>query len=326
MFRAIDASTGEPFGESLSIHSHVDVEAACEAAYAAFPVFSMTSAAERAALLERIGDEIVALGDALLDLASRESGLPLTRLHGERGRTVSQLQLFANVLRDGDWLGLRIDSADPARTPPRPDLRLLKVALGPVAVFGASNFPLAFSTAGGDTASALAAGCPVVVKAHPAHKATSLMVAGAVARAVAASGLPSGVFGPAALVIRCATPDDIATALSALEGQLTASLHLTDADLPLARTLMPIVSQMAGRIIVNNWPTGVEVGHAMVHGGPFPATSDARTTSVGSLAIERFLRPLSYQNVPVELLPDPLRDPVAQGLPVRLDGTLISAR
>ncbi|MFY7834988.1 MAG: aldehyde dehydrogenase (NADP(+)) [Novosphingobium sp.] len=485
---SIDAASGERFGDPLPIDGPAEVAAACAAAEAAFDPFRMADHEVRASLLERIGDELVAIGDELIETAMRESGLPRARLEGERGRTVGQLRLFADVVRKGDWLERRIDPALPDRQPlPRPDLRMRMIPLGPVAVFGASNFPLAFSTAGGDTASALAAGCPVVVKAHPAHPRTALLAADAIRRAVAASGLPAGVFGqvqgpspelgaalvrdpriaavgftgsrggglalariaqerpvpipvyaemssinpvvllphalqsraaaigqgfaqsltigagqfctnpglvlgvagegldafcaaagaaisevsaqvmltdgirdaydrhttalvqaegvalaangaacaeerkassmmlrtsaatflanprlheevfgPAGLVVACADADELAAVLRSLEGQLTATLQMADEDLPAAKTLLPILEHKVGRILVNGWPTGVEVCDAMVHGGPFPATTDARTTSVGSLAIDRFLRPVCYQNFPQGLLPDDL--------------------
>jgi NADP-dependent aldehyde dehydrogenase len=190
-FRSIDARTGQPHGPALAVHGLDDV--ACAAAEAAFDLYRATGREERAAFLERIAEEILAIGDPLIEAAMRESGLPRPRLEGERGRTVGQLRLFAAVVRAGAWQQLRIDPALPERQPlPRPDIRLRMIPLGPVAVFGASNFPLAFSTAGGDTASALAAGCPVVVKGHPAHPETGALVAAAIARAVAACGLPEG--------------------------------------------------------------------------------------------------------------------------------------
>jgi NADP-dependent aldehyde dehydrogenase len=484
------------------VHGPAEVEAACAAAAAAFGTYRSGDLQARAAFLERIGDEIIAIGDVLIETAMRESGLPRARLEGERGRTVGQLRMFAEVVRQGRWLGLRVDPALPERQPlPRPDLRLRMVPLGPVAVFGASNFPLAFSTAGGDTASALAAGCPVVVKAHPAHPATGELVADAIRRAVQGCGMPEGVFGhlvgpgnelgqalvqdpritavgftgsrggglallrlaqarpvpipiyaemssinpvlllpealasrgaalgtafvgsltmgagqfctnpglllaiegeglnafvasardaleqsvgttmltggihaaygqgvaalaghsqvetiargqvgkgvtcgqsalfattadafladqqlghevfgASSLLVRCRNKAELQQVLTAAEGQLTASLHMDAGDVDLAAQLMPILELKAGRILANGWPTGVEVTHAMVHGGPFPATSDARTTSVGSLAIDRFLRPVSYQNLPPELLPPELRDEAQGRFPRLLDG------
>jgi alpha-ketoglutaric semialdehyde dehydrogenase len=499
-FRSIDAATGQPFGPRFETDGNAEVSAACAAAEAAFDTYRATDAEARAVFLERIGAEILALGDDLIATAMRESGLPRARLEGERGRTVNQLKLFAGVLRRGDWMGLRIDPATPGTAAPaRTDLRLRRIPLGPVAVFGASNFPLAFSTAGGDTASALAAGCPVVVKGHPAHPATGAMVAGAIRAAVKASGLPPGVFshlvgpgtelgsalvkhpaiaavgftgsragglalmrlaqardvpipvyaemssinpvlllpqalrargadlgralvgsltmgagqfctnpglllaiegdgldafvsaaaeaisgaaaqtmltgaihsayghaidalqqhgevktvaqGPAgdggnagravlfstsgqsflsdkalgqeifgasSLLVRCADEAELQSVLAAAEGQLTTTLHMDDADIDLALRLLPLLERRSGRIVVNGWPTGVDVTHAMVHGGPYPATSDGRSTSVGSLAIDRFLRPVSYQNFPPRLLPAALRDDA--GLPRLLDG------
>ena len=501
-FRSVDAATGEPFGDPLPVHGAEDVEAACAAAEAAFGAYRATDPESRASFLERIGDEIVALGDALIDLAMRETGLPRARLEGERGRTVGQLRMFAGVVRRGGWMGLRVDPALPDRKPaPRPDLRLRMAPLGPVAVFGASNFPLAFSTAGGDTASALAAGCPVVVKGHPAHPGIGMLVAGAVARAAEACGMPAGVFGhllgpgtelgaslvqdpriaavgftgsragglallrlaqarpvpipvyaemssinpvllmphalaargaalgqafvgsltmgagqfctnpglllaiegeglsdfvesarraleqtsaatmltsgihsayeegvgrlaghpgvdtvargqlgagascgraalfattakaflgdetlghevfgASSLLVRCRDEGELARALQAAEGQLTATIHMDEGDAPLAARLMPLLERKAGRILANGWPTGVEVTHAMVHGGPYPATSDPRSTSVGSLAIDRFLRPVCYQNLPAELLPPELHDDARQRWPRLIDG------
>lgn len=503
-FRSVAAETGEPQGQPLPVHGPADVAAACAAAEAAFDIYRATDGDTRAAFLDRIADEILAIGDSLIETAMSESGLPRARLEGERGRTIGQLRLFADVVRKGYWRQIRIDPALPDRQPlPRPHLRLRMIPVGPVAVFGASNFPLAFSTAGGDTASALAAGCPVVVKGHPAHPATGALVADAISRAVAASGLPAGVFGhlsgpsnglgaalvqdprmmavgftgsragglalvklaqarevpipvyaemssinpvlllpvalkargaalgaafvasltmgagqfctnpglvlaidgegldafvaaatvavsaanpqtmlttgireayargaatlaghPAvatlacgaegdrthggamlfqtsaaafladgalgdevfgasSLVVRCADEAELAGVLAGLEGQLTATLHMDEADEGLAVRLLPLLERKAGRILANGWPTGVEVCHAMVHGGPFPATSDPRTTSVGSLAIDRFLRPVSYQNLAQPVLPPELRDDAFRdGAPRLIDGHL----
>lgn len=478
------------------------VNQACELADQAFDSLRSTSPERRAQFLEAIADGIVGLGATLLERAHSETGLPLARLEGERGRTVGQLRLFASVLRQGRWQQATFDSALPDRVPlPRPDLRMCKVALGPVVVFGASNFPLAFSVAGGDTASALAAGCPVIVKAHRAHLGTSelvgrviqqavqqlelpegtfslvvgdgndvgqqlvahpavkavgftgsrsgglallraaaaraepipvyaemssvnpvfllpgalaaraetiaagfadalalgagqfctnpgilLAVAGPeletfVARAgacladkasqtmlttgihqayltglqriaaqpdtalVAAGQPPSGatqaqghlyrttfanvaanpqlleeVFGPAAIVISCQSVDQMLAFARSLEGQLTATLQLTEQDLEVARSLVQTLEKKAGRLLVNGFPTGVEVCDAMVHGGPFPATSDSRSTSVGSTAIERFLRPVCYQNLPDALLPDALKQDNPLQIWRQLDG------
>lgn len=501
-FRSINATTGEAVGDPIATHGPAEVEAACAAAEAAFDAYRTIDPETRATFLERIGAEIIGLGDQLIETACRESGLPRARIEGERGRTVGQLNLFADVVRRGAWMGLRVDPAMPDRQPlPRPDLRLRMIPVGPVAVFGASNFPLAFSTAGGDTASALAAGCPVVVKGHPAHPATGELVAGAIRAAVAACGLPDGVFGhlvgpgndlgaalvqdpritavgftgsrggglalvrlaqarpvpipvyaemssinpvlllphalgargaalgtafvgsltmgagqfctnpglllaiegdglapfteaartaleqapgapmltggihaayeqgveslaghnrveliargqvsegvscgraalftttadafladealghevfgASSLLVRCRDADEMAGVLKAAEGQLTATIHMDADDSPLAARMIPILERKAGRILANGWPTGVEVAHAMVHGGPFPATSDGRTTSVGSLAIDRFLRPVAYQNLAPELLPAELRDDAAGRWPRLVDG------
>jgi NADP-dependent aldehyde dehydrogenase len=505
--RGIDPASGRALEPAYGGASATDVERACLLADAAFDAFRETTPAERAAFLERVAECILDIGDTLIERAMRETALPRARLEGERGRTVGQLRLFAQVVRDGHWLDARIDPALPERKPlPRPDLRLRNVAIGPVAVFGASNFPLAFSVAGGDTASAFAAGCPVVAKAHPAHPGTSELVGRAIQRAVTDCGLPEGVFSllygagnaigaalvsdpriqavgftgsragglalvriaqarpepipvyaemssvnpvlvfPGALAKRgaeiakgfvasltlgagqfCTNPgivlgvrgapldaferqvasaletnagatmltpgicaayhagvarlrghasvrevahglagqdpgsaaaalftteasdfmadarlreeifgatsilvrcDDVAamrSALAALEGQLTITMHLEEGDWPMARALLPLLERKAGRLLVNGFPTGVEVAHAMVHGGPFPATSDSRTTSVGSLAIRRFLRPVCYQDFPQAVLPEALRDGNPRRVPTLVDGRLYSA-
>lgn len=487
-FTAVSAASGEALEPVFAEAGAADVADACAAAAAAQPAFAALPLAERASFLRLVADKIDALGDTLTQRAMLESGLPEARLNGERGRTVGQLRLFADEVENGGWQGLRIDHAMPARTPPKPDLRMRKIPLGPVAVFGASNFPLAFSVAGGDTASALAAGCCVVVKGHPAHPGTSELVAGAIGAAIEESGLHAGVFsmlggadyalgealvkdpriaavgftgsragglalvehaaarpvpipvyaemssvnpvvlmpartaeaaeelaaayvgslslgagqfctnpgivlavageattrfiatvgdalrgipaqtmltqgiqkayasgidaigalpgavlvgtgaegvnncgrahvytvsgadfaatpafahevfGPSSIIVTCADLAEVAAILNGMEGQLTATLHMAAADYPAARDLIPVLEQRAGRIIANAWPTGVEVTHAMVHGGPFPATSDGRSTSVGTLAIDRFLRPVSYQDLPAALLPKMLLD------------------
>jgi NADP-dependent aldehyde dehydrogenase len=470
---AHDFATGTP--------AHVD--AAARAAEAAFPAYAARTRAERAAFLNRIADEIEARGPAITEIGTQETGLPAARLEGERGRTTMQLRLFASHILKDDWLDRRHDPALPDRQPaPRPDLKLIQRPIGPVAVFGASNFPLAFSTAGGDTASALAAGCPVVVKGHSAHPGTGEIVAQAIDAAIKATGMPAGVFSfvqggkrdvgealvqhpnikavgftgslgggralfnlcaarpepipffgelgsvnpmfllPAALAERgdaiakgwagsltlgagqfCTNPgiavvidgpdadafvaaakeavgavgpqtmltDGIAEAFRAgrdrvaagtgvravltttcdlrnatpylfevsgadwladhmlgeevfgplgliirvrhaaemqaiahsLQGQLTCTLHLDDADMDLARTLMPVLERKAGRVLANGFPTGVEVVDAQVHGGPYPASTNFGATSVGTLSIRRWLRPVAYQNMPDALLP-----------------------
>ena len=487
-FTAREAASGAALEPLFAEGSAADVADACAAAAEAQPVYAALPLATRAAFLRLMAVKIDALGDALTSRAMQESGLPEARLNGERGRTVGQLRLFAEEVENGGWQGLRIDHAIPDRAPlPKPDLRMRKVPLGPVAVFGASNFPLAFSVAGGDTASALAAGCCVVVKGHPAHPGTSELVAGAILAAIRESGLPEGVFslvngtanalgealvkdpriaavgftgsragglalmghaaarpvpipvyaemssvnpvvlmparleeaaealasayvgslslgagqfctnpgillavdgaatqrfiaavgealggipaqtmltagiqsayakgieaiaehgatlvgtgaegssacgraqvytvsgadfranpalghevfGPSSIIVTCADMAEVAAILEGMEGQLTSTLHMAAADYEEARALIPILENRAGRIIANAWPTGVEVTHAMVHGGPFPATSDGRSTSVGTLAIDRFLRPVSYQDMPAALLPKALLD------------------
>ncbi|MGR4066258.1 aldehyde dehydrogenase (NADP(+)) [Billgrantia sp. C5P2] len=487
---AVNPATGETLEPTYAGGSKAEVERACELAEAAFATYRETSLEQRAAFLEAVAGEIEAIGDALIERAMAETGLPRARLEGERGRTCGQLRLFASVVRAGEWLDLRLDPALPERQPmPRADLRQRHIPLGPVAVFGASNFPLAFSVAGGDTASALAAGCPVIVKGHSAHPGTSELVGRAVQQAVEKNGLPEGVFsllfgsgseigqalvsdpriqavgftgsrgggtalmktaqsrpqpipvyaemssinpvfllpealkargaqlaegfvaslnmgagqfctnpglviavkspeldafveaageavkqsgaqtmltpgihaayeqgvgrlasnakvrevahgqagesahpcqaglfvttandflnetelqeevfGATSLVIECADLEEVKRVASQLEGQLTATLQMDDGDLDAAKALLPILERKAGRILANGWPTGVEVCHAMVHGGPYPATSDSRTTSVGSAAIFRFLRPVCYQALPQGLLPEPLKD------------------
>jgi len=504
--RAVDPSNGNTLDPSFSGGTKADVEHACGLAWSAFDTFRETGLEVRAELLEGVAEQLLALGDCLIERACAETGLPKGRIEGERGRTVSQLRLFAQVVRDGGWIEARIDPAQPSRVPmARSDLRQRHIGIGPVAVFGASNFPLAFSVVGGDTASALAAGCPVVAKAHPAHLGTSELAGRAIQAAVAASGLPAGafsllldagyevggalvadprikavgftgsrrggltlvqiaanrpepipvyaemssinpvlllpaalasrgaamgkgfagsltmgagqfctnpglvfavegpgleeflagakdaltsspastmltpgihaayqegvtkldasprltevargvsarkdsfegqavlfatdaqgfksdpvvqeeVFGAASVIVRCPDVATMRSLVENMEGQLTATLQLEDpADIDAARTLLPVLERKVGRVLVNGWPTGVEVGHAMVHGGPYPSTSDSRTTSVGSLAIRRFLRPVCYQDLPEALLPEALRDANPLHLWRRIDGVL----
>ncbi|WP_461173604.1 aldehyde dehydrogenase (NADP(+)) [Arthrobacter sp. Z1-9] len=503
-------ATNEQLDPAYSLITEEQLKLATAAAADAYPSFSTLDPETHAGFLEAIADNIEAIGEELIVRAGQETGLPAARLQGERARTTGQLRLFAAVVRQGDYRGVRVDPAIPDRTPlPRADIRQRQIPLGPVAVFGASNFPLAFSTAGGDTASALAAGCPVIFKAHNAHPGTGELVGHAVVKAVKDCGLHPGVFslvygpgasigqalvadphikavgftgsqtagialmktaaarpepipvyaemsslnpvfvfegalkgsteqikalaqqyvtavtgssgqlctspgllfapageagdklaaavgravsacsgqtmltegiagswnagtealgsaagvdligkglegitknapaptifgtqvrdfvtnhvlheeifGAASLVIRYGSTDELLDAVARLEGQLTASLQLTEEDYPTAAPLIPALEQKVGRIIVNGWPTGVEVGHAMVHGGPFPATSDSRTTSVGTLAINRFLRPVAYQNIPQELLPAPLQDANPWHLNRRIDGVVEAA-
>src|SRR5215207_7013321 len=194
-FRAVNPATGEAMEPAFAFAGPMEVERACALAWDAFHIYRETGVDERARFLETIATNILGLGDDLIERASAETGLPRGRIEGERARTAGQLKLFAAVVRQGEWLDVRIDHAMEERKPlPRPNLRQRHIALGPVAVFGASNFPLAFSVAGGDTASALAAGCPVVVKGHPAHPGTGELVGRAIQKAVASCGLPEGVF------------------------------------------------------------------------------------------------------------------------------------
>ncbi|MGV0908783.1 aldehyde dehydrogenase (NADP(+)) [Martelella sp. FOR1707] len=459
------------------------VNAAAEAAEEAFWTYGYSDVETRARFLEAIADEIEARAEAITLIGTQETGLPEARLQGERGRTVGQLRLFASHIRAGECLDRRHDEALPDRAPmPRPDLKLMQRPIGPVAVFGASNFPLAFSTAGGDTASALAAGCPVVVKGHSAHPGTGEIVAEAIRAAIKACGLPGGVFslvqggkrdvgtalvqhplikavgftgslgggralfdlcaqrpepipffgelgsvnpmfvlpeaakarsaeigrgwagsltmgagqfctnpgiavigagpegdafvsaaaealkdvpaqvmltdgiakayrdgkdrfdgrnavkpvftteqegraakpnlyettaatylqdhalgeevfGPLGLVIRVSDTAQMVKLAKGFEGQLTATLHMNDGDIDDARALMPVLERKAGRVLANGFPTGVEVADAMVHGGPYPASTNFGATSVGTMAIRRFQRPVSYQNLPDALMP-----------------------
>src|ERR1700694_4800100 len=193
--RALDPALGTELEPSFGGGAVTEVDHACSLAQEAFDTYRATSLALRAGFLETIGQGILGLGETLIERVCAETGLPRARMEGERARTVGQLKLFASVVRDGRWLCGTLDSPLPDRMPqPRPDLRLRKIPLGPVAVFGASNFPLAFSVAGGDTASALAAGCPVVVKAHPAHPGTSERVGTIIRDAARETGAPAGVF------------------------------------------------------------------------------------------------------------------------------------
>jgi NADP-dependent aldehyde dehydrogenase len=481
-------ATGEAQRFSVGTPAHVDT--AVRAAEAAFRSYSALTRDQRAAFLDRIADEIEARGAEITAIGSAETGLPTARLEGERGRTTGQLRLFASHIRAGAHLDRRHDAALPDRKPaPRPDIKMVQRPIGPVAVFGASNFPLAFSTAGGDTASALAAGCPVVVKGHSAHPGTAEIVAQAIDAAIKALGLHPGVFslvqggkrdvgealvqhpliravgftgslgggralfdlctrrpdpipffgelgsvnpmfllpsataargeaigkgwagsltmgagqfctnpgiavvidgpeadafaaaatealgqtaaqtmltdgiaaayragrdrvaaqtgvravltsvcdlrqatpylfevsgdawlgnhalaeevfGPLGLILRVRDAEQMMQVAQSLEGQLTCTLHMDDADTALAQTLMPILERKAGRILANGFPTGVEVVDAQVHGGPYPASTNFGATSVGTMSIRRWLRPVAYQNLPDALLPADL-----QGMP-----------
>ena len=194
-FQATNPVTGQALPTEFYEATEAEINRAVQQAEDAFQIYRKKSGEEKAAFLEIIGDEIMDLGDELLARCAQETGLPTGRLQGERGRTVNQLKLFAQLLREGSWVDARIDRAQPDREPlPKPDVRQMHIALGPVAIFGASNFPLAFSVAGGDTASALAAGCSIVVKGHPAHPGTCELVGRAIVRAAEVSGMPKGVF------------------------------------------------------------------------------------------------------------------------------------
>jgi 2,5-dioxopentanoate dehydrogenase len=479
-FRAKSRFDGTDLPGLFSVATEDEVKAATQNSYQACLPYSQTTSTKRADFLVAIAEEIEKLGDELLERASLESGLGLPRLTGERGRTCGQLRMFADLLREGTWTDERHEPADPSRTPPKPELLRKVVPLGPVAVFGASNFPLAFSVAGGDTASALAAGCSVVVKAHPAHPGTSELTARAVLAAAKRSAVPEGilnllhggtavgqslvqaeeiyavgftgsliggraifdlaakrarpipvyaemgsinpifllpgalanrgeaigtayadsltlgvgqfctnpgivvgvgqpgweeflssavsklqtvspglmltdgidhhyreetsayttnpnlnvlfageskpgavtpaffetsaqtflahpelkeeVFGPLAIAVRCQNLEEVAEVCDYLEGQLTVSIHAEPADHPVVQKLLPHLIRAAGRIVYNGFPTGVEVNSAQQHGGPYPATTDSRSTSVGTAAIQRFVRPVAFQNFPPDLI------------------------
>ncbi len=527
-FHAFNPADGTQLEPAYLSATAADLEAAAAAATAAAPIFAATSGKERGQLLRSIADRINAASSLLIERAHLETALPLPRLTGEVARTSGQLRLFASVVEEGSWVDARIDLADPNRTPPKPDLRSMLRPLGPVAVFGASNFPLAFSVAGGDTASALAAGNPVIVKAHPAHPGTGELVGQLIAEAVLAAGLPAGifsllfdsghelgaalvqqpairavgftgsfrggkalldlaarrpdpipvyaemgsanpvfllpgalaergpqiatglhnsftlgggqfctkpgivflpafakdapgeplhktalkgtgfspyvtaepvqdapsveiftsalrthtsqgaafslltagiastyahsvearstlrtatgatagdgfsaqptllettasaylndpslaeeVFGPTTLLVHCDSPEQMLQAAQSLHGHLTATIHATDDDLRAHTDLLQLLETRAGRLVLNGFPTGVEVAHAMVHGGPWPATSDGRSTSVGSQAIFRFVRPVAYQSMPQWALPAELQDGNPLGILRLLNG------
>jgi len=503
-FRATDPATGEPLEPEFVESTAEEVDAAARAAAAGFEPYAALPAARRSAFLRAIGERLLALGDALLERAQRETALPRPRLEGERARTVNQSRLFADVVEEGSWVDARIDRGQPRRQPaPKPDLRRMLVPLGPVAVFGSSNFPLAFSVAGGDTVSALAAGCPVVVKAHPAHPGTSDLAARAVRAAARENGMPDGVFavvhgpspavgqalvahpaiqavaftgsfrggtalaqaasrrpqpipvfaemgsanpvfvlpdalathgkavadalaasvtlgcgqfctspgltlvgpspaaeaflarlgaklaeapagtmvhagikqaydaelaavaalpgvrvasrsaargpnpateaqpallltdpaalarherlsdeiyGPVSVAVPFSSAEELLAAARRLRGHLTATLFATERDLAQHRELVTVLAGKAGRLILNGVPTGVEVTHAMHHGGPWPATTDPRATSVGTAAILRFARPICYQDFPEASLPEELRDKNPRGILRLVDG------
>ena len=469
--------------------STTELENILQKAQQAFLITKLYPLSRRISFMRAVADEIEAIGPELIQAAMAESNLPEARLTGEKGRTIFQWRSYADAVERGDALSASIDTANAERTPPKPDIRKTNIALGPVAVFGASNFPFAFSTAGGDTASAIAAGCPVVVKAHPGHPQTSQIMADAISRAAVKSDMPEGifshvvsstyatgqllvshpvikavgftgsyrggmalvelgnkrkdpipvfsemgsinpvfllpeklkasasdlakqyagsltlgvgqfctnpglvigtdgedldtfieslqeaitqspaakmlntgiaqgyyinkekvtsqagveivavaeaevleghglptvaavsaqeflanehlqeeVFGPFALIVKCKDAIEVKAVADVIQGQLTATLLGTDADLTASQELISLIQIKCGRILFNNFPTGVEVVKSMHHGGPFPSVSDSRFTSVGPDSIKRFVRPFSYQNWPDALLPDELKN------------------
>lgn len=509
-YHGVDAASGADLPPAIHEAGGDEIARVGELAQESFDLFRQQPADAVATFLERIAAEIMDLNDVLIARASAETALTRDRLVGERARTCNGLRMFAELVRDGAWRDVRIDTALPDRQPvPKPDLRRMLIPIGPVAVFGASNFPLAYSVAGGDTASALAAGNPVIVKAHPAHPGTSELVAAAIVAAIHACGMPPGifsmihgrqpetslalvrhpaikavgftgsltggralfdaaaarpdpipvfaemgsvnpifvlpgalasrgveiaqgwrqsvtlgagqfctkpgllfaeigdgpfvntlaegirataptamlhrgihesfqqgtkkaeaipgvelvamwqpsrassgdcendrasgdnrtvprgiaavyqttletflrekvlseeVFGPYALIVSAASLPEMERAAEQLEGQLTAAIHGTPEDLASAGRLIAILERKAGRLIFNGFPTGVEVCPSMQHGGPWPASTDSRFTSVGSAAIQRFVRPVSYQNFPSHLLPVELQDENPRGV------------
>ena len=481
---------GEPLEPHYAEATEEEIDRAATLAESCVETLAGQPPARIGELLEAIASQIEALGDELIERSAAETALPVDRLKGERGRTTNQLRMFAELVRDGSWKGARMDAALPDRKPlPRPDLRRTLIPIGPVAVWAASNFPLAFSVAGGDTASALAAGCPVIVKAHPGHPGTSELTARAVTKAVAAVGFPAGTFsmvhgaspnvslklvahakiaagaftgslragralfdaaarrpvpipffaemgsvnpvfvlnealavrgdaiagglfqsvtlgvgqfctcpglvlavggdgfdqfvdvlrekfrassagamlttavargyqegteriaslagvrstaqrgqaerpalpgtptlfevsdgtfleheelrqetfGPSTVLVRCPSTDRMIEIAGHLEGSLTATIHATAGDLEESRPLLSLLARKAGRLVFNGFPTGVEVCASMQHGGPYPSTTDPRFTSVGAAAIQRFSRPICFQDCPAEFLPPELQ-------------------
>lgn len=489
--QGLNPATGDNLQPIYHTASAAEVDQAAQLAHAAFATYSQTTGTEKARFLRRIAENIEAVGDDLIVRANQETGLPEPRLRTETARTCNQLRMFADLVEEGSWVDARIDHGDRERKPlPKPDVRSMFRPVGPVVVFGASNFPLAFSVAGGDTASAFAAGCPVIVKAHPAHPGTSELAGLAIATAVRDCELPEGVFSllfdagtdvamalvrhplvkavgftgsrrggralfdiassrpdpipfyaemssvnpviilPGALSERsdqlaaglhssvtlgagqfCTNPglvllannkdsdafvkklgelmagtteqtmltpaiatnyrsgvaarmkhaavqtigasalfkttaaeflahpelgeelfgpstlvvtysDQLVELVKALEGQLTATIHGTEDDLRANTELLRLLETKAGRLVFNGFPTGVEVGHAMVHGGPYPATSDGRSTSVGTRAIYRFARQVCFQDFPNASLPAELQDENPLGLRRMIDGEI----
>jgi NADP-dependent aldehyde dehydrogenase len=485
--KAVNPATGETLEPQYATASSAEVSQAVDLAERAFPVYSGLPAAKRAAFLRRIAELIEEAGDAIAERGVQESGLPEARMRGETGRTTGQLRLFAALIEEGSWVDARIEVAQPDRAPlPKPDLRSMKRPLGPVVVFCASNFPLAFSVAGGDTASALAAGCPVLVKAHHSHPGVAEIVGNCVEQAARDTGMPEGVFslifgggrsvgvamveapavqavgftgsrsggtalmkaaagrkqpipvyaemsavnpvvllpealkergeaiaegmltsltmgvgqfctnpglifvpksadtsfkekfaslvaeaaggvmlnegiakaykestsaiaaisgvetvatapdagkscgspavfsvsvdqflnnpdleaemfGPATLIVE-GSIEEIEQAIAQLEGQLVGTVHGTEAEVKKHTSLVKTLEGRCGRLVLNAFPTGVDVSHAMVHGGPYPATSDGRSSSVGTMAIDRFCRPVAWQGFPGSALPEELHN------------------
>jgi alpha-ketoglutaric semialdehyde dehydrogenase len=494
--QATNPVTGDILGPLFYNATNEELDMATDLAEEAFAIYRKKSGKEKAQFLRNIADEIEAIAEVLTDRFTSETGLPAGRANGERGRTCGQLRLFAGLIEEGSWVNAKIDPAMPDRQPlPRVDIRSMERPLGPVAVFGASNFPLAFSVAGGDTASALAAGCPVIFKAHPAHLGTSELIGVVIQKAAKACGMPDGVFsmihadaeisqalikdpkikavgftgsykvgkllfdiaknrpepipvysemgstnpvfilpktleahadnlaenyinsvnmgvgqfctnpgilliqknqrfldileskakdsvggnmltsgilnaynrgleeakkytkviavgkkaegitgvepmilhadyqtfkdnpqldeeifGPTSLVVEGSSKEEFLEIARNLGGHLTATVHGSEEELIEYAELLEILEQKVGRLIVNGFPTGVEVCHAMVHGGPFPSTTDSRSTSVGTGAITRFTRPVCFQNLPDVLLPDELKQGNPLGIWRLVDG------
>ena len=502
---ALDPSSNEELAVEFVGATHDEVDRALQAAARAMPSYNAAAPRARADLLRRMGDEILDLGDTLIERCCAETGLPAARIESERGRTVNQLRMFADLVEEGSWVDARIDTAAPDRQPlPKPDVRRMLRPLGPVVVFGASNFPLAFSAAGGDTASALAAGCAVAVKAHRSHPGTAELVARALGRAIAACNMDAGlfsllhgpgaevghalvthpltravgftgsagggrslfdaaaarpdpipvfaemgsinpvfvlpgalreradqiaaglhqsvtlgvgqfctnpglvvglespelvslrestaelieqtapatmlnsgirnsyeraigsfgaqqgvalaarseaevaagrteagahlfatdaatymgnaelgeeIFGPSTLLVASQSREELLEVANGLVGHLTATIHAADGELEEYADLIAVLESKVGRLIINGFPTGVEVCSAMTHGGPYPASTDTRFTSVGTAAIYRFARPVSYQGFPQMALPEALRDANPLGILRQVDST-----
>jgi NADP-dependent aldehyde dehydrogenase len=490
--QGFDPRTGSPAGEPVAATGLAEVDRIATAAAATLPVWSGLPSARRAEVLDSLADALEKLTDELVAMADKETALGSVRLHGEVGRTTGQLRMFADLLRRG----LHVDAVISPAAAGRPDVRRMQHPIGPVAVFSASNFPFAFSVAGGDTASALAAGCPVVVKAHEAHPRTSVLVADVLRGALVEAGLPAEIlglvhgfeaggalvrhpavkaagftgslrggralydiacarpdpipfygelgsvnpafvtpetaeqqadgvaagfvgsvslgngqfctkpgllfvpagagiedrvaaiagerpaapmlseqirsgysealrhlaerpgvrviagttssdgdpaptvlattvpelladaealtqecFGPAAIVVSYGSEDELLSAARVFDGQLTATIHGSGQE-PVSAALRDVLSERVGRVVWNGWPTGVSVSYAQHHGGPYPATTSIQTTSVGTAAIDRFLRPVTFQDAPDEVLPPALQEDNPWRLPRRVDGVL----